>query len=511
MTDRIFSERDRKRIEAEGLTLAMIMAQLDLFKKGAFPIRLSRPCTLNDGIRALSDTQKGECLARYDEAAGSGRVMKFVPASGAASRMFQDWWGMYQEEGEHGPEEDLRKFAADLKRFAFFDDLRAVLSEAGFDLETLLAEGRRHDLLDYILTSKGLHYAALPKALLKFHAYPEGSRTALEEHLVEAALYARDGAGVCRLHITVSEEHESLVNDHIAARRAYYERRYGVTFAIGLSVQKSSTNTIAVGMDGQPFRDRTGALVFRPGGHGALLENLSDLDGDIIVVKNIDNVVPDRLKGPTVLYKKILGGYLIGLQRESFGYLGRLVQDLPDDHLLPEAALFCKEKLNIVFPRGYDSMTSAAKKDFLIGKLNRPIRVCGMVRNEGEPGGGPFWIDEKDGTQSLQIIEEAQIDSRSEAQKKTWKSSTYFNPVDLVCGIRDYRSRRFQLKDFVDETSYILAGKSQEGRDMMALELPGLWNGSMANWTTVFVEVPIETFNPVKTVYDFLREQHLPG
>ncbi len=510
MADRVFTDRDMERIEAEGLTPARVMEQLELFKRGAFPVRLSRPCSVNDGIRALSDPEKGGCITRYEEAARNGRVMKFVPASGAASRMFQDWWGIFQhDKGCIG--EDVQRFAEGLKRFAFFDDLKAVLSGAGLDIEALLAGGSYHELLDYILTSKGLHYAALPKALLKFHAYPDGHRTALDEHLVEAALYARDGAGICRLHITVSEEHESLVNRHIAARRDDYEKRYGVRFAIGLSVQKPSTNTIAVGMDGRPFRDRTGALVFRPGGHGALLENLCDLDGDIVVVKNIDNVVPDRLKGPTVLHKKILGGCLLGLQQESFGYLEHLFQDPPDDHLLRGAAMFCKEKLNTVFPRGYDSMTSAAKKDFLIEKLNRPIRVCGMVRNEGEPGGGPFWIDEKDGTRSLQIIEEAQIDHRSEDQKKTWRSSTFFNPVDIVCGIRDYRSRRFELRDFVDETSYIIAGKSQEGRDMKALELPGLWNGSMANWNTVFVEVPIETFNPVKTVYDLLREQHLPG
>ncbi len=509
MSDMTFTEADLKRIEAEGLTLEKVLAQLERFRRGSFPARLNRPCTLNDGILVLGEHEKAECAAAYDQAAREGRIMKFVPASGAASRMFQDWCRIYQAGGFSDPETSGR-FAADVRRFAFLDDLRERLGQEGLDLDRLLAAARTMDILGAILTPRGLNYAWLPKALLKFHTYPERNRTSLEEHLVEAVLYTRDAKNVCRIHFTVSKEHEALVQEYLSQVRGYYEDRYQAAFQIGISTQHSSTNTVAADLENRPFHDKEGALVFRPGGHGALLENFNALDGDIVMVKNIDNVVPDRLKETTVLYKKILGGCLILLQREGFRYLELLSKGIPDEALASQAARFCRNKFSAVWPAGFDACSIGEKRDVLIERLNRPIRVCGMVKNEGEPGGGPFWVDEEDGTRSLQIIEENQIDAHSEDQKRKWKSATHFNPVDLACGIRDFRSRKFDLRGFVDEKTYLISKKSQEGMDMKALEHPGLWNGSMARWNTVFIEVPIETFNPVKAVYDLLRKQHLP-
>ena len=374
-----------------------------------------------------------------------------------------------------------------------------------------MLEARRHaDVLAYILTSKGLNYGNLPKALLKFHAYSDGSRSALEEHLVEAVLYTKDACRICRLHLTLSEEHEDDVAEYLSVIKRYYEKHYDVIFDIALSTQESSTNTIAVDLDNRPFRNQQGELVFRPGGHGALLENLNATGGDIIYLKNIDNIVPDRLKPVTVFYKKVLGGYLISLQNEIFRYLRRLDEAEMDEKTLRELKTFCESRLHLVMPPWFEDLSLPEKGSFIFKRLNRPIRVCGMVRNQGEPGGGPFWINEEDQTQSLQIVEESQIDSQSAEQKAVWSQATHFNPVDLVCGVRDYRSCQFDLHDFVDRDAYFISQKSEKGRDLKALELPGLWNGSMAFWTTIFVEVPIETFNPVKTIHDLLRPQHLP-
>ena len=505
----MLTDQDLKRIEAEGLTREKVIAQMELFRSGSFPVTLSRPCTIDDGIVVLAAEDEKECVRIYEEASQKGRVMKFVPASGAASRMFQDWIRFRQKEAFPSDEEELR-FYEDIKKYAFYGDLRDVLQRDGFDIDTLIARKRSDEIFDYILTLRGLHYAFLPKALLKFHVYADRNRTSLEEHLVEAALYARDQSGTCRIHFTVSEEHEPLVRDYLAGIQGRYEDRHGVTFHVEISTQRSSTNTVAADSENRPFRDKAGTLVFRPGGHGALLENLNDLNGDIVMVKNIDNVVQDRLKSKTVFYKKVLGGYLLKLQRESFIYLEKLSTGVQSADTLSRAGSFCRDKFCVGFPKDFDGMSNEKKRKFIFKKLNRPIRVCGMVKNEGEPGGGPFWV-EGNGIQTLQIIEAAQIDWSSEDQRKTWGASTHFNPVDIACGIRDFQSQKFDLKTFVDDKSYIISKKFQDELEMRALELPGLWNGSMAHWNTVFVEVPIETFNPVKTVYDLLRPQHLPN
>lgn len=504
-----FTQTDVRQIEKEGLRVDQALAQIELFKRGVFPVKLNRPCTVNDGIIAIPEGELDTITALYETEVRKGRMLKFVPASGAASRMFRDWYRCV-EEGGFESEEAGAAFISSVKKYAFYKDLVDAISRKGEDIERLIEAKRITEIVEYVLTSKGLNYGNLPKALLKFHTYPDGSRTALEEHLVEAALYVKDAHNVCRLHYTVSEEHQKHAEKCLSQVKAFYEKYYDVKYEIVLSCQKSSTNTIAVDLDNRPFHDQKGRLVFRPGGHGALLENLNGIDGDIIFLKNIDNVVSDRLKPVTILYKKVLGGYLISLQNEIFRYLNLLKKAGPSEAAIAESALFCEKVLHIVFPPEFEHLSLRDKQASIVKKLNRPIRVCGMVKNEGEPGGGPFWINEGDGTQSLQIIEESQIDSRDETQKNIWKSATHFNPVDLVCGVKDYRGRKFNLPEFVNEDAYFISQKSEKGRDIRALELPGLWNGSMASWNTIFVEVPIETFNPVKTVYDLLRPQHLP-
>lgn len=497
-----------RQIREHGLTEAQVLAQMQQFKSGGAPIRLNRPCTVGDGILSIPAGEKEAFVKRHEREAARGRLMKFVPASGAASRMFKEWFRCLEEDC-FDTEAVAHSFAGDIRKFAFYEDLNRLVSGRDQSLQQWLEQGRYRDILALILTAEGLNYGYLPKALLKFHAYPDGSRTALEEHLVEAALYVKDHRRICRVHFTVSEEHRHDVEKYLSGIIKRYERQHDVHFDIDVSIQSADTDTIAVDMENRPFIDEAGKLVLRPGGHGALLSNLNQLsEGDIVFVKNIDNVVPDHLKPPAALHKKVLGGYLITLQEQIFHCLRRLAGDFLNDSDLDQIVSFCREKLCIVFPPSFAALPPASKRDMVFSKLNRPVRVCGMVKNEGEPGGGPFWVDEEDGTQSLQIIEEHQFDPHSRAQRAVWSLATHFNPVDLVCGIRDYRDRKHDLQQFVNQRAFSIVKKSEKGRELRALELPGFWNGAMASWITVFVEVPLETFNPVKTVYDLLRPVH---
>lgn len=506
--DPSFSADQMVQIEAHGLTEAQALQQMDRFRRGAVPIRLNRPCTLGDGIMAVPAQDRDSLLTCHELAAAGGRLMKFVPASGAASRMFREWFRCL-DVGRFETGDAAGSFDAGIGRFAFYDDLDLLVSRRGHRLADWIAQGRRQDILRLILTPEGLNYSRFPKALLKFHKYPQGSRTALEEHLVEAALYVKDDRGIGRIHFTVSEEHRPLVERYLSDIRSFYEKRYEVRFDIGISVQSAATDTLAVDAKNRPFRDDSGRLVLRPGGHGALLPNLNDLpDGDIVFLKNIDNVVPDHLKGPMILHKKIIAGYLLTLQNRIFHHLRRLANHAPDQRELDQVVSFCQQQLCLAFPSGYADLPLAEKRRMVFSKLNRPIRVCGVVRNESEPGGGPFWVEGEEGTHSLQIVEESQVDQCSEAQRAIWSSATHFNPVDLVCGVKDYRGNKHDLQRFIDQQAYCIVRKSEKGRDLKALELPGLWNGSMARWITVFVEVPLETFNPVKSVYDLLRPAH---
>jgi len=500
------ANHDLKRIHHEGLTEEDIVKQLEVFRRGIPPVKLHRPCTVGDGIVVISDSERESLLHYHQKIAQQGMMIKFVPASGAASRMFRKWF-QYIDMDTFNTSREGDDFSKDLLKFAFCEDLKDTIAHNGQDITALLKNRQYKDILEYILTSKGLNYAHLPKALLKFHTYPNYTRTSLEEHLVEAASYVQDANHICRIHFSISDEHTSEIEELIAHVKEYYETTYSVTYDLSLSIQLPSTNTIAVAMDNTLFRDKKGELVFRPGGHGALLKNLNALDYHIIFLKNIDNVIPDRLKQETITYKQILGGYLVKLQEKSHAYLRRLSEGMADETVLSEITRFCREELFIGFPSDFENLSVWEKSTLITDKLNRPLRVCGMVKNEGEPGGGPFWVEEE-GLQSLQIIEQTQIDLSSEEQKRIWSSSTHFNPVDLVCGVKDYKGQKFDLDRFVDDNSYFISQKSMGGRDLKALEYPGLWNGSMAQWNTVFVEVPIITFNPVKTIIDLLREEH---
>ena len=514
MTERkdAWSAKDRERIAAEGLAIEEADRQLALFRRGVSPVRLNRPCRAGDGIVVFTPAEQEKLIAAYTESLRTQRIMKFVPASGAASRMFKEWYQGLRG-GGFATDAERDHFFRDLGRCPFFPDLKAALSAKGLDLDDLLAKRAEGTVLRYILTEEGLNYGQLPKALLKFHAYPEGARTALEEHLVEAALYAQDTQKCSRLHLTVSAEHERGVRERLSRVIGNYEALCGTVFEIGISVQESATNTLAVDPENRPFRDDKGELIFRPGGHGALLANLDALAADVIFLKNIDNVVPDRLKPETVRWKRILGGALITLQDGISQRLRLLESGDAGEADLGEIAQFCREKLLLDTPSAFERRSLAERWSFLFGRLNRPLRVCGMVKNEGEPGGGPFWVDDPDGKDvpSLQIIEEPQIDRNDSRQREIWISATHFNPVDLVCGVRDFRGGKFPLTQFADPELAIIARKSEQGRDLLALERPGLWNGSMAFWNSLFVEVPLATFNPVKTVSDLLRPQHIPG
>ena len=401
-----------------------------------------------------------------------------------------------------------KKFFDHIHDFAFYNDLNvACMDNTGKNIDALLSEQNYKAIVSNLLEAAGLNYGALPKGLLKFHRYADGVRTPLEEHLVEGALYAAGKTGKVNVHFTVSTEHRALFEKLVAAKVGEYEAKYGTKFHISFSEQKPSTDTVAADMDNKPFRDKDGKLLFRPGGHGALIENLNDLDADIVFIKNIDNVVPDRLKADTVTYKKLLAGVLVTLQKQAFEYLELLDSGHYSHEQLETIIRFVQQQLRC---RRTDlkELEDADLVIYLRKKLNRPMRVCGMVKNVGEPGGGPFLAYNPDGTISLQILESSQIDMNDPEKKAMFEKGTHFNPVDLVCAIRDYKGRKFNLLEHVDKATGFISYKSKNGKDLKALELPGLWNGSMSDWNTVFVEVPLSTFNPVKTVNDLLREQH---
>ena len=506
-----FSKTDMQQITSRGQTPANILSQIGVFQRGIPYTHLHRPCTVDDGIVVLQPSAMEALGEGYHQAVAAGRVTKFVPASGAATRMFHTLLSYceHPETGDSATEKEVLHFLNNLRQFAFYDDLQNVVHRHASKIETLLTAGRYTDLLSYLLTSQGLNYANLPKILLKFHRYGDHCRTPFEEHIVEAAAYARDSHHVARLHMTVTPAHAEAVQAHIEASRKRYERA-GLSYDISLSVQSPTTDTIAVDLDNQPFRDEQGHLLFRPGGHGALLANLQALAGDIVFIKNIDNIVPDHLRETTYRYKRALGGYLVAMQQQIFAYLEHLAAGQVEAELLEEIMAFARQQLAIVLPPGLQHAPRHAQIDFLHDRLNRPIRVCGMVRNEGEPGGGPFWVEHADGSLSRQIVETSQVETTSPEQRAILAAATHFNPVDLVCGVRDYRGQPFDLQRFADPDTGFISHKTHAGRPLKALELPGLWNGAMAFWNTIFIEVPLSTFSPVKTVLDLLRPEHQP-
>jgi len=520
----IFTREDLMQIERHGLAVEEIIRQLEIFRMPPPHIRLVRACTKGDGIQVVEPEEMPGLIEKYEEESSKFRCVKFVPSSGAASRMFKTLLGELNKNKEilresvekkvRAGQKDLKEllvFMNGIRRFAFFQDLKSVMEKKGFQIEKLMEEGRFKDIINALLSEEGLDYASLPKGLLKFHEYTDGSRTAFEEHLVEAASYVADHERRCHLHFTVSPEHMGEFMSLLEEVRSLYEKKYQVSFHVTFSVQKESTDTIAVDLDNNPFRDEKGGLLFRPGGHGALIENLNDLEGDIVFIKNIDNIVPDRLKAETFKWKKILGGYLALLQNRIFGYMEKLSSGKAADSVIAGAMTFIDEALSVQIPDTIAAASLEEKKTFVMERFNRPIRICGMVKNEGEPGGGPFWVQDENGEISLQIVETAQIDPDSREQKEILESSTHFSPVDLVCGIHDWQGRTFDLRNYVDKKAVFISQKSKDGKELKALEHPGLWNGAMAGWITLLVEVPLITFNPVKTVNDLLRKEHQPG
>lgn len=476
----MFSKEDLQQIEQHGLTQAQVEQQIENFRQGFPYLKIVRAAAAGDGVLVMDDEQIARAEARYDEAAANIKVVKFVPASGAATRMFKELFE-YVNDDKRTP--GIDKLLDNIEKFAFWPELSKYIMPDSPDEEIVES-----------IVKTGLCYGAKPKGLVTFHSYPEGNRKAVEEHLVEGALYARSGDEVY-IHFTVSSEHMGGFWDVLGATQPYYEERFGVKYNVSFSVQKPSTDTIAVNPDNTPFRTDEGKLLFRPAGHGALIENLNDIDADIIFVKNIDNVTTDERRGDTVKYKKALAGLLLELQEQAFEYLKVLEVGGAD---LEPIARFVQDKLCVKLPEDYNT-------ELLKAVLNRPIRVCGVVRNQGEPGGGPFWVDGGDGTESLQIAESSQI---APEDMHLMKSATHFNPVDLVCGVKDSRGGKFDLTQYTDPSTGFISSKSSGGRDLRAQELPGLWNGAMAKWNTVLVEVPITTFSPVKVVQDLLRPEH---
>ncbi|MBQ3354872.1 MAG: DUF4301 family protein [Bacteroidales bacterium] len=500
------NKEDLLQLKERNVTEEQVNQQVAQLKRGTAYVKLVRPATIGDGIIRMTDDQVKQMTEAFEEDREYYQFTKFVPASGAASRMFKDLFS-FIENGEDTKFTEI--FFAHIHSFAFYDDLNQAAEKLyGMNIDAMLKDGRKVDVVKALLLDKGLGYGKLPKALLKFHHYEHFNRLALEEHLVEAARYAASKDGVARLHFTVSPEHEAMFKATVDQLKGGYEKQYGVSYDIGYSCQKPSTDTVAIDAEGNLFREKDGKLLFRPGGHGALIENLNDLAGEIVFIKNIDNIVPETRMETTFTYKKALAGMLLRLQQMAFEYLEMLDEGDVSDEDLTEIMQFAKEQLLIDIPAFVNAYEPMEKIDFLYDRLNRPMRICGMVKNEGEPGGGPFWVKNNNDEVSLQIIESSQINHGKEDQEAIFKGATHFNPVDLVCGCWNYKGEAFNLLDYVDPNTGFVSSKSKDGRELKALELPGLWNGAMADWITLFVEVPIETFNPVKTVNDLLKPMH---
>ena len=495
----MFTQKDLAQLTSRNIEPARVEEQLEAFRTGFPYLTIDRAAVVADGIVKLDPEKAVELAAMYGKSVCRLTVEKFVPASGAASRMFKD---LYEYVGENKASTMIETVLSGLEKFAFYEDL-AALNINMKDPKAVIGAIIEGDPA----AGTGLGLGKKPKGLIKFHKYANGGRTAMEEHLVEVALY---GGNPARIHFTVSPEHmddfKRLVDERIGA----FSAKYGVEYEITYSIQEPSTDTVAVNPDNTPFREgdaQTGDILFRPGGHGALIENLNRIDADLIFIKTVDNVVPDHLKGDTVLYKKALAAIALELQQQIFSYLKTIDgggEKAADAAFQADVRQFIEQKLCYRFPVGAQPTLADLRR-----VLDRPLRVCGMVRNEGEPGGGPFWAQTSlgiPGALSLQIAESSQIDPA--VRKELMGGGTHFNPVDLVCAVRNFQGQKFDLTQYIDKKTGFISEKSKEGRSLKALELPGLWNGAMADWTTVFVEVPITTFAPVKTVADLLRPQH---
>ena len=476
----MFTPNDISQIEARGLSVAEVEKQIDNFRNGFPSLPIVRAASGGDGVRQLTEEELHNAEELYNSRTKEIKTIKFVPASGAATRMFKE---LFEYVNDDKRTAGIDKLITNLEKFAFFAELAKYLKPQIDDKDVV-----RNIIID------GLGYGSKPKGLVTFHAYKEGARKPVEEHLVEAALYASDGERAA-IHFTVSPEHKAGFLSLLEERQSYYEKKYGIKYEVSFSEQSPATDTIAVNPDNTPFRNDDGTLLFRPAGHGALIDNLDKLDADIIFVKNIDNVTTDERKPDTITYKRVLAGELLRLQERCFELLRAIKRG---EDRFEEAKAFLQSELCCKLPEN-------ASNELIINTLDRPIRVCGMVKNEGEPGGGPFWVGDDQGREQLQIAESSQI---AKEDMHLMKEATHFNPVDLVCGVKRYDGTKYDLKQYTDPKTGFISSKSAGGRELRAQELPGLWNGAMANWNTIFVEVPISTFSPVKVVQDLLRPEH---
>ncbi|MGB5531213.1 MAG: DUF4301 family protein [Ignavibacteriaceae bacterium] len=523
------NKEDRQELEKElnneenlSLPIETIIDQIEIFKKGIPYLKLVKPCLIGDGIKVIPEDEQKKYISLFLRALDEGRAIKFVPASGAATRMFKKQLSViinnskanFQnliENARKGNEDSIAaiEFIENINLFAFYGELKELAAKQGKELNHLIGRGEVSTIIRMVATEEGLNYSNLPKGCILFHSYPEGSRTAFEEHLIEAMDYSSDGTKIVKVHFTISPEHEQDVKKLFHSLIDKYSVE-GWKFDIGFSFQSPSTDTISVTSENEPFRDEDGKIVFRPGGHGALLKNLNDLQADIILIKNIDNIVPDHLKAETYKFKKILGGYLIALQEKVFGLLRNWDDTGSDESSIIEIVKFVDKELGINLTQYLNSKNLSEKKKYLFDFLNRPIRVCGMVKKEGHPGGGPFWVIDKDRNISKQVVETAQVDLSDKNQLKILDEATHFSPVDFVCAVKDYTGHNFNLREFSNPETGLITVKSKNGKELKALELPGLWNGGMYYWLTVFVEVPKITFNPVKEINDLLKPEHQP-
>ncbi|MCG9971208.1 DUF4301 family protein [Christiangramia crocea] len=510
-----FSEKDILQIDEKGLSTREVEEQIEIFKRGNIKVNITEAATIGKGISQIDENEKKELISFYDSEKDDHSILKFVPASGAATRMFK---ALHNFADEFQPEKqglrayldekgdnDLQRFFNHMEKLPFYDHALERTKKNHPDYDSLSHDEQHKILVKTILESDGLYLSNLPKGLVPFHKYDSHIATAFEEHLIEAAKYI-SVKGVAKLHFTVSKGDKEKFQGEWKEIRERVEEKTGIKFEIEYSYQDPKTDTIAVDNDFRPFRTEEEDLFFRPGGHGALIENLNQLEEDIVFVKNIDNVVTEDQIQLVVDFKKMLGGKLFRVQKKIFEYLEVLDSGHVTEDKLQEIQSFLNKELFVKETSGDN-----ASEDYLREKLHRPLRVCGMVKNEGEPGGGPFLVKDKKGTISLQIIEGAQIDNENPEQAKTAKEATHFNPVDIVCSLRDHNGKSYDLHRYVDQEMSFIADKTKDGKPLKALERPGLWNGGMAKWNTIFVEVPVETFNPVKTVSDLLKESHQPG
>lgn len=495
-----FTPQDIAFMAQRGSLPEFVEKQFAFFRTNFNFANINRNVTTKDGIVQFSEQEVVHWVSVYEQLSPMKAIVKFVPASGAASRMFKDLYEVLQSEKMS---DKSKNYIDRIKDFAFYKDLKDAIEKDGYNFNEVITDTASKIPFTYLLEEKGLNYGNLPKGLLKFHKYGDENRTALEEHLVEAAKYAQSGDGICRLHFTVSPNHLEKFNELVSQVKEKYEQRFGVIYQISYSIQSPATDTLAAELDCTPFRDKNGNLLFRPGGHGALINNLNNIHADLVFVKNIDNVITEDKLTPTIVYKKALAGYLLHLQEKSFEYQRRLAgggeREAVSGEELNEIIAFAANELMIQFDDKNPTSETVLKK------MRRPMRICGVVKNEGEPGGGPFWVTNRHGETSLQIVESSQINMHNPEQKSFLTSASHFNPVDMCCCFKDVNGNFFNLNQYVDDYTGFISEKSYEGRTLLAMELPGLWNGAMADWITLFAEVPLTTFNPVKTVFDLLK------